>query len=199
MPVIGLTGGIASGKTTISDLFSSMGVAIIDTDVISRTLLEPGNSGYQEIVDKLGDSMLLADGNIDRGKLRRKVFNDNTLKVWLESILHPLIFQSVKREIQQHNESPYTLLVVPLLFETNFDRLVDRVLVVDCAREIQLSRLMARDNIEQMLAEKMLDQQMSNQERLGQANDVIDNNGGLELEPQIIKLHQQYLAMPNSR
>lgn len=196
MLVIGLSGGIASGKTTISDLFSSRGIAIIDTDIISRTLLEPGYSGYQKIVKKLGRSILLDNGNIDRRKLRQQVFNDKALKTWLESMLHPLIFQTARQQIQQCNDSPYIVLVVPLLFETNFDRLVDRVLVVDCAREIQLERLIARDNIDKLLAEKMLDQQMSNQQRLNRADDIIHNNGNLELESQIDKLHQQYLAIP---
>jgi dephospho-CoA kinase len=195
MLVIGLSGGIASGKTTISDLFSSLGITIIDTDIISRRLLEPGYSGFQQIVKKLGSLILLDDGNIDRRKLRQQVFNDNSLKVWLESMLHPLIFQTARQQIQQFSKSPYIILVVPLLFETNFDCLADRVLVVDCAREIQLKRLVARDNIDQLLAEKMLDQQMSNQDRINRADDIIDNNGNFELAPQVNKLHQQYLAM----
>ncbi len=195
MLVIGLSGGIASGKTTISDFFSSLGIAIIDTDIISRTLLEPGHSGFQKIIRKLGSSILLDNGKIDRRKLREQVFNDNTLKAWLESMLHPLIFQTARKQVQQCKESPYIILVVPLLFETNFDRLVNRVLVVDCKRENQLKRLIARDNIDILLAEKMLDQQMSNEERLNRADDIIHNNGDLDLESQISKLHQQYMGI----
>lgn len=195
MLVIGLTGGIASGKTTISDEFSSLGITIIDTDIISRALLEPGQTGFQEIVKKLGDSILLENGNIDRRKLRRQVFNDDALKAWLESMLHPLILQSARHQINQCNESPYIILVVPLLFESKFECLVDRVLVVDCARETQLERLITRDNIDKSLAEKMLDQQLSNQDRLSRADDIIQNDSEQELSLQINNLHQQYLAI----
>lgn len=194
MLVIGLTGGIASGKTTISDEFFSLGITIIDTDKISRALLEPGQTGFQEIVKKLGDSILLENGNIDRRKLRRQVFSDDALKAWLESMLHPLILQSARHQINQCNQSPYIILVVPLLFESKFECLVDRVLVVDCARETQLERLIARDKIDKPLAEKMLDQQWSNQDRLSQADDIIRNDSGHELSLQIKKIHQQYLA-----
>ncbi len=198
MLVIGLSGGIASGKTTISDIFSALGVAVIDTDIISRTLLEPGYPGFQKIVKKLGSSILLDSGHIDRRKLRLQVFNDNSLKTWLESMLHPLIFQTTRQQIQQYDGPLYILLVVPLLFETNFERLVDRVLVVDCVQEVQLKRLLARDNIDILLAKKMIDQQLSNQERISRADDVIDNNGNIELDSQISKLHEHYLSMPQN-
>ena len=195
MLVIGLTGGIASGKTTISDQFSSLGIAVIDTDIISRSLLEQGKDGYQEIINKLGEAILLEDGKIDRRELRQQVFDNEDLKRWLESMLHPLIMQSAKNQINSCRNSAYLILVVPLLFESKFEGLVDRILVVDCARETQLQRLLDRDKIDKSLAEKMLDQQMSNEDRLSRADDIISNDGRLELEPQINKLHEQYLAM----
>ncbi len=195
MLVIGLSGGIASGKTTISDQFSSLGITIIDTDIISRKLLEPGQIGFHKVVRKLGDTILLNNGSLDRRKLRQQVFNDETLKVWLESILHPLIFESVRNRINQCHASRYVILVVPLLFESNFEKLVDRVLVVGCTRETQLKRLINRDNIDPSLAQKMLDQQMSNDERLSRADDIIENNVDHDLGPQIRTLHQQYQSI----
>lgn len=195
MLVIGLTGGIASGKTTISEQFSSLGITVIDTDIISRSLLEKGKDGYQAIVEKLGDSILLEDGNVDRRELRQQIFNNEDLKYWLESMLHPLIMQSAKSQIKSCRDSAYVVLVVPLLFESKFEGLVDRILVVNCTRETQLQRLLDRDKIDISLAEKMLDQQISNEDRLSRADDIISNDGRLELEPEIIKLHEQYLTM----
>lgn len=195
MLVIGLTGGIASGKTTISDQFSSLGIAIVDTDIISRNLLGKGQDGYQAIIRKLGNSILIEDGDIDRRKLRQQVFNDSSLKQWLESMLHPLIRQSAEQQINRCDDSAYVILVVPLLFESNFETLVNRVLVIDCARETQLRRLLERDQIDSSLAEKILDQQLSNEDRLSRADDIILNDGALALKPQIDKLHQQYLAL----
>ncbi len=194
MLVIGLTGGIASGKTTISDHFSALNIPVIDTDIISRELLDLHQPGYEKIVEKLGCSILLKDNSINRRKLRQLVFNDTNLKSWLESLLHPLIYQSVQRHINKHSKASYVLVVIPLLFESNFTSLIDRILVVDCLGDTQFKRLMIRDDIDESLASKMLDQQWSNGERLDQADDVIHNNDGDNLETQVQKLHQQYLS-----
>ncbi len=193
MLVIGLTGGIASGKTAISDLFSALNVPVIDTDIISRRLLDQGQPGYESVIEKLGSSILLEDKNIDRRMLRRLVFDDTHLKSWLEALLHPLIHQSVKSHINEHREASYVLVVVPLLFESNFTSLIDRTLVVDCLRDTQLKRLMVRDKIDEALASKILDQQCSNMERLSLADDVIHNNDGDNPATQVQRLHQQYL------
>ncbi len=194
MLVIGLTGGIASGKTTISDHCSALNSPVIDTDIISRELLDLHQPGYEKIVEKLGCSILLKDNSINRRKLRQLVFNDTNLKSWLESLLHPLIYQSVQRHINKHSKASYVLVVIPLLFESNFTSLIDRILVVDCLGDTQFKRLMIRDDIDESLASKMLDQQWSNGERLDQADDVIHNNDGDNLETQVQKLHQQYLS-----
>ncbi len=194
MLVIGLTGGIASGKTTISDHFSALNTPVIDTDIISRKLLELDQPGYEKIVEKLGSSILLEDNSINRRMLRQLVFDDTNLKSWLESLLHPLIYQSVQRHINEHSKASYVLVVVPLLFESNFTSLIDRILVVDCLRDTQLKRLIIRDDIDESLAAKMLDQQWSNRERLDQADDVIHNNDGDNLATQVQRLHQQYLS-----
>ena len=198
MLVIGLTGGIASGKTTISQHFSALGITVIDTDIISRALLEADQVGFHRVVEKFGTSVLLDDGSLNRRKLRQQVFNDDQLKQWLEAMLHPLIFDIAEQQIKACDHLPYVILVVPLLFESGFESLVDRVLVVDCARQCQLNRLIARDNINLSLAEKILAQQMSAQARLSRADDIIRNHNGLDLAPEIMALHQQYLAIANS-
>lgn len=193
MYVVGLTGGIASGKTTISEMFQALGAAIIDTDMISRRLLEPGQKGFAKVVEKFGKGILLDTGEIDRRRLRQLVFNDNKLKIWLESILHPLIFESCRQEIDCVKDSNYVLLVVPLLFESGFTALVDRVLAVDCSKSVQLNRLTNRDKIDIDLAEKMMAQQLSNEERINLADDIINNNGEeAELPAHVQHLHQQY-------
>lgn len=193
MYVVGLTGGIASGKTTISDMFRVLGATIIDTDVISRRLLEPGEKGFTKVVEKLGDEILLDNGEIDRRHLRELVFNDGNLKSWLESILHPLILERCQQEIDGVKDSNYVLLVVPLLFESGFKALTDRVLAVDCQKSVQLQRLTNRDRIDIDLANKMIAQQLSNRERIKRADDVIDNNGAeTELLARVQQLHHQY-------
>ena len=195
MLVIGLTGGIASGKTTISDLFSALKIPIVDTDIISRALLDKNQPGYENVLSKLGSQILLENGDINRPMLRQLVFNDSELKQWLEATMHPLIYQAANNQVNQYNGPPYVVLVVPLLFESKFISLIDRALVVDCSRESQLSRLVERDNIDETLDNKMLDQQWSNTERLALANDVIHNNDDENLPQQINRLHQQYLKI----
>ena len=193
MFVVGLTGGIASGKTTISEMFRALGAAVIDTDIISRRLLEPGQEGFEKVVQKLGKSILLDTGEIDRRNLRHLVFNDKKLKNWLESILHPLILQNCRQQIDQIDDSNYVILVVPLLFESSFTTLVDRVVAVDCNKNVQLNRLTNRDKIDVNLAEKMITQQMSNEERINLADDIIDNNGKESgLAAQVHSLHSEY-------
>ena len=195
MLVIGLTGGVASGKTTISNMFSELGVPVIDTDIVSRELLEKGQPGYEKVTQKLGLDILLEDGNIDRRKLRQAVFTEPVLKTWLEKVLHPLIYQSAQQQLENQADSKYALLVVPLLFETSFDSLVDRTLVVDCSRNTQFKRLIARDNIDEALAIKMLDQQWSNDERLSKADNIVHNDQNVNLSLQIENLHQLYLTI----
>ena len=199
MFVVGLTGGIASGKTTISDIFLSLGAAVVDTDIISRSLLEPGQKGFDKVLAKMGSTILLETGHIDRGTLRHLVFNDEKLKIWLESILHPLILKSCWQQIDDTEDSPYVILVVPLLFEANFTTLVDRIVAVDCSREVQLKRLTCRDKIDIRLAQKIISQQMPNEARISRADDVIENNADKsELMVQVSKLHQLYSLRASS-
>lgn len=193
---VGLTGGIASGKTTISDLFAARGVPIIDTDVISRSLLQPGERAFSQVVDHFGSEILDHEGRIDRALLRQIVFSQPGQKSWLEAMLHPLIFKRSHDEMQQQAGSTYVMVVIPLLFETNFQSLVDRILVVDCPAEVQIERLMRRDNISEELARSMLAQQLSNDERVARAHDLILNgDSGSNLEQQVENLHRQYRRM----
>jgi dephospho-CoA kinase len=194
---IGLTGGIASGKTRISNLFSQLKTPIIDTDIISREILEPGQPGYLAILNHFGNSIILDDEKIDRRKLRQIVFNDRTEKQWLESVLHPIIFKRAQQLIGRHNKANFVIVVIPLLFETNFNQLVDRVLVVDCDVNTQIERLLLRDKIDAALAQKMIDQQWSNQNRINHADDIICNNNGDDLDDQVMALHQKYLTLSN--
>ena len=196
MYAVGLTGGIASGKTTISNLFAAQGVPVIDTDVISRQLLEPGEVAYAQVRTHFGDEILRDDKHIDRARLRRIVFSNADEKSWLETMLHPLIYQGSLAAIRDHSGAQYVLVVVPLLFETNFQPLVDRVLVVDCPPALQIERLLKRDRLDETLARQMLSQQLGNSERIARAHDVIVNRGDVaELEEQVLRLHRQYLEL----
>jgi len=193
---VGLTGGIAAGKTTLSNLFAELGVPVIDTDIISRKLLEPGEPGYDQVCDHFGDNIMGTDNKIDRAKLREIVFSNPDEKTWLETMLHPLIYRRSHDAILEHAMADYVLLVVPLLFETNFQSLVDRILVIDCPPELQLERLVQRDHIDESLARKMLAQQLSNAERLVRAHDIVDNSDNANgLESQVEALHQRYLQL----
>lgn len=193
---VGLTGGIAAGKTTLSDLFGELGVPVIDTDIISRKLLEPGESGFDQVYEHFGNSIVGTDNRIDRVKLREIIFSSHDEKSWLETILHPLIYRRCQELILQYSAADYVLVVVPLLFESNFQPLVDRILVIDCPPEVQLERLLLRDHIDETLAQKMLAQQMNNSERLTRAHDIVDNSdNAADLESQVRALHQLYLQL----
>lgn len=197
---VGLTGGIASGKTTISNLFADLGVSIVDTDIISRELLQPGENAYNQVCRHFGKRILGPNDEIDRAELRKIVFTEATEKSWLETILHPLIFQRSHNAMLEHSRSDYVLVVVPLLFETNFQSLVDRILVVDCPAELQIERLVTRDHIDEALARNMLSQQLGNAERLSKAHDVIENRGNeKELSSQVARLHQTYLTLSSNQ
>jgi dephospho-CoA kinase len=195
---IGLTGGVASGKTTISNLFSQQGVPIIDTDILSRRLLEIDQPGYARVVEHFGDEILQQNGQIDRRQLRHLVFSSEVEKQWLEAILHPMIYRQTQHQIAQNSPADYVIVVIPLLFEANFQSLVDRILVVDCSEQTQIGRLTRRDKIDPELASKMVAQQWSNKERVKQADDVIGNDQNQNLEEQVHSLHRNYLSLSKS-
>ena len=192
---IGLTGGIASGKSTVADCFAAAGVPIIDTDVIAREVVEPGQPALEEIRAAFGDAVFTDEGRLDRAAMRKLVFSDHELRRQLESILHPRIGAAT---IEQANAAggAYQVIVVPLLTESALRDAMDRVLVVDCSEETQLERLLARDAESSEQARRILAAQASREERLAIADDVITNDAGLdELRTQVMDLHERYLEL----
>ncbi len=198
MLVIGLTGGVASGKSTVAALFAAHGAPIIDTDLIARELVAPSQPALAEIADRFGPEALNSDGSLDRPWLRQRIFADEAARRMLEAILHPRIRAEVQQRLEalrQRIPPPsYALVVIPLLVETGaYDGLLDRVLVVDLPEDLQLQRLMTRDGVEPPLARAMLAAQASRQARLARADDVIDNRGTPEsLVEQVERLHRFY-------
>ncbi|GAB2702081.1 dephospho-CoA kinase [Aliiglaciecola sp. 3_MG-2023] len=197
--VIGLTGGIGSGKTAVSDIFSDMGIDVIDADVIAREVVEPGSPALHVIAKKLGEKSLLADGNLNRQYVREVVFSDPKLKVWLDNLLHPMIRKNMQRQLKQA-KSPYCILAVPLLVENNMMAMVNRVLVVDVCEDVQLQRASNRDQQSSQQIKNIMANQVSREVRLSHADDVIDNNGLIiDLKKQVEQLHQQYLVLANNQ
>lgn len=191
---VGLTGGIASGKTTVANLFAELGAGIVDTDRVAREVVDPGEPGLAAVREAFGPSVMSSSGQLDRRALRSVVFADPEKRRKLEAILHPLIRARTLEKLDQV-EAPYALVVVPLLLETGFESLVDRVAVVDCPREMQLERLLLRDGIDPDEAESMLGAQMDRETRLARADDVIDNSGDLDATRERVReLHAQYAA-----
>ncbi|MCP3868214.1 MAG: dephospho-CoA kinase [Gammaproteobacteria bacterium] len=193
--VIGLTGGIGCGKTAVSDLFAEQGAPVIDADIISREVVEPGQPALAEITRRFGSDSLLPDGQLDRKKLRGIVFDDPGARHDLEGILHPLIGRRMRERIGEF-KTPYVILSVPLLLETSQQDTVDRILVVDCAPKQQIERICARDGASRAQAEQVLAAQCSRQTRLNAADDLIDNSSGLAaLSTQVRALHLRYLQI----
>jgi dephospho-CoA kinase len=193
---IGLTGGIASGKSAASDYFASLGIPVIDTDLISRELVQPGTGGLQRIVETFGESVLDDKDALDRPRLREIVFASDIKRRRLEDLLHPAIRDRVEELVAEIANAPYVIIVIPLLFESRYPIPVDRVLVIDTDEQRQLDRLMQRDDISIEQARGMLDAQTSRQARIRQADDVVSNDGSLEeLQAQLLKLHHDYLGM----
>lgn len=192
---VALTGGIASGKSLVSGLFLQLGVPVVDTDVISHQLMSSGGEGYHKAIDHFGSGLLSNDGSINRVLLRQLVFDDSVQREWLEQMLHPLIEEESERAIQKHSDAPYVILVVPLLFEAGFEKLVNKIIVIDCPREIQRERLVERDGISESLADKMINAQLSNPDRLARADLIIHNGTNSPVEEQVNYLHQQLRTM----
>ncbi|MGQ0383310.1 MAG: dephospho-CoA kinase [Gammaproteobacteria bacterium] len=192
---VGLTGGIASGKTTVAGLFAAHGAAVIDTDGIAREVVEPGKPAFDELVHALGAGILGDDGRLDRAGLRRRIFADQAARRTVEDILHPAILAELER-VSRAAGGPYQVLVIPLLVESRLEGLVDRVLVVDCPPEQQVERLMRRDGETQKSARAMLAAQASREARLLAADDVIRNDGAPgALAPQVAELDRRYRAL----
>lgn len=201
--VVGLTGGIGSGKSTAAALFAGRGAAIVDTDAIARALTRPGGEAIAAIRAAFGADLIGADGALDRARMRRLVFADAAAKRKLEQLLHPLILEQAQAQLLQLQslpDVPYILLVVPLLAESPaFRQLVQRVLVVDCSVPTQAARVIGRSGLSAAEAEAIIAQQTPRAERLNIADDVLHNEGGLDrLAQQVAALHRRYSAMQNS-
>lgn len=198
--VVGLTGGIASGKSAVARRFEARGTPVHDADVAARVVVEPGSAGLAEIVEAFGEGVLDAQGRLDRAAMRRRVFTDDAAKHRLEAIIHPRVREWLRQRALAE-PAPYCLLAVPLLAEHIADyRWLDRILLVDVPEAVQLERLIARDGIDRPLAERMLAQQASRAERLALADDVIDNSGSeAALDAHVDALHRRYLALALGR
>lgn len=195
MMVIGLTGGIASGKTTVANLFKEHGVCIVDTDIIARQLVEPNTKGLNAIVEHFGQDILTDEQRLNRRKLRQIIFEHPKDKQWLESLLHPLIREEMAQQLAECH-SPYAIAVIPLLIETVPNPYINKILVVDTPEPTQLTRLIERDNLTEAQALAIINSQISREKRLEAADYVIENHTGLTtLAQQVQNLHQKICSL----
>lgn len=189
---IGLTGGIGSGKSTVSAMFSRLGVPVIDADQVARAVVEPGMPALSELEAHFG-AEILSEGRLDRRHLREIIFSQVTERAWVEALLHPYIQAEILR-LSGQSDQPYIVLEIPLLFEAGYRNLVDRALVIDAPEKLQIERVVARDEVSAEQVESILKSQMNPQNRLMQADDVIENSGDMgHLKEQVERLHQIYL------
>ena len=195
--VVGLTGGIGSGKSAVADLFAARGILVVDTDAVAHALTAPGGAAMPAIRAEFGAAVAAADGALDRAAMRARVFADPAARKRLEAILHPMIRSESERLLAADaTRAPYAILMVPLLIEAgSYRERVDRIAVVDCAEATQIARVMSRNGLAGEEVERILAAQATRAERLAAADDVIDNDGDLDaLRPQIERLHVNYLA-----
>ena len=197
--VVGLTGGIGSGKSTIAELFAELGVPIIDADLVARQVVEKGSPLLAEIAAHFGPEILLEDGALNRAALREKVFNHESEKQWLNQLLHPAIRHEMLRQLAAQ-QAPYCIFMVPLLIENNLTALCQRVLVVDVSEQTQMTRASQRDNNQLALIKNIMQSQVSRSERLQHADDVINNDADLseslpQLKQKVLDLHHLYLQL----
>ena len=193
--VVVITGGVASGKSTAADYFAELGIPVIDTDQLAREVVATGSQGLQQLVQLVGDQILLADGQLNRALLREKIIQSSDLRKAVEQRLHPLIEDLALSAIAQA-QGPYCLLAVPLFVESGRFDWAQRILVVDVPEAVQIQRVMTRDQCSEAQAKGLLAAQASRAERLAVAHDVINNDADLpQLKAQVEKLHRQYLAL----
>jgi dephospho-CoA kinase len=191
---VGLTGGIACGKTTVANLFAALGATLVDTDLLAREVVAPGSPLLPKIAGHFGPQVLQKDGSLDRAWLRERVFANPAERQWLEGVTHPAIRELTDARCETAT-GPYVIVAIPLLVETRGAQRFDRVLVVDCDPKLQLARLQARDGMTRAQAERMLAAQVAREQRLAVADDVIRNDGDIaNLRDQVEKLHLQYSA-----
>lgn len=190
---VGLTGGIGSGKSTVAHFFSALGIPIIDADQIAREIVTPNSPAFKKIVSHFGTAILDTSGQINREKLRAIIFDHISERQWLEELMHPVILEEMFRQADQ-TKAPYCILMIPLLLEKNIR--LDRVLVVDTTEVLQAERLQNRDHANKDQIKKILAAQISREERLAKADDVIANVGTLdELKNKVQQIHEKYLQL----
>ena len=192
--IIGLTGGIGSGKTAVSETFEKLGITVVDADLASRVVVEKGKPCLEEIAKHFGNDILNENDELNRAKLREIIFNSDSEKLWLESLLHPAIAEQIKDELNA-SKSPYTILVSPLLLETNQRDFCDKVLVVDVPIEIQMERTTKRDGVSEDQVKSIIKSQINRDERLQLADEIIINEGSIEdLEMIVRELHKKLIS-----
>lgn len=192
--VVGITGGIGSGKSAVTRRLEEHGITVVDADVVARVVVEPGTPALAQIAEHFGTDILLADGTLDRAALRARVFADEAERRWLERLTHPLIGQEIVDQLSA-SPSPYTVLSSPLLLDTSQKALVECVVVVDVPEALQVSRTAQRDNNDEAQIKRIMAAQLSREARLALADIVIDNSGSLEeLNVQVDELHKEFLA-----
>lgn len=197
--VLGLTGGIGSGKSAVSDMFEQLGITVVDADIVAREVVAPGTEGLHAITAHFTDDVLNDDGSLNRAHLRHIIFADETKKTWLNNLLHPLIREKILSDLNIAT-SEYVVLVAPLLFENNLDQYCQHTLVVDVPVEVQLNRTVRRDNVSEQQAKSIIASQMKREDKLTRADDVLDNNRALKLvASDVQKLHSQYLIHAKKR
>ena len=202
--IVGLTGGIGSGKTTIANIFAEFGIDIVDADIVAREVVEPGTKALTLIADHFGTEVITRTGQLDRALLRSKIFSNDDEKQWLNNCLHPLIRTSIQTQVAAVN-SPYCLLVAPLLIENHLHEMVDRVLVVDVSIDTQIQRTLSRDNSSSEEIKRIIASQATRAQRRKLADDIISNQSNQESEQlslirdEIKKHHLHYLALSRAK
>jgi len=195
MFVVGITGGIGSGKTAVTNLFAELGITVVDADIAARIVVEPGRPALAAIAERFGPTMLKTDGTLDRAAMRTRIFSNPEDKHWLEQLLHPRISEEIQHQLKIA-DSVYVILVSPLLIEGDQHKFCQRILVVDVPEEVQLQRTIQRDNNDENQVKRIIASQATRQQRLQRANDVIENTGSLEqLRKDVEQLHQRYLTL----
>lgn len=193
--IVGLTGGIGSGKSEVSRRFQALGIVVVDADEVARLVVEPGQPALADIAAHFGSHIVAADGHLNRALLRKIIFSQPEEKQWLEELLHPLINQEIRRQLADAG-SPYVILSSPLLLETRQYELVNRVLVIDASEALQIARASSRDGNSSEQIKAIMATQLEREARIGQADDIIHNHGDLmELDKQVKTLHQRYMAL----
>lgn len=192
---VALTGGIGSGKTTVANKFEQLGVPVVDSDIIARKIVEPGQASLNKIIQNFGDELLTKEKVLNREKLRNIIFSDDIAKEKLEKILHPAIYEEIDTQISKI-DYPYCLVVIPLLIETNAMGHFNRILVVDTEETMQIQRAHQRDNSSEKDIEKIIKSQVSREQRLKYADDIIENNLSIEeLNNSVVELHKKYINL----